>query len=256
MKYKWFFIILLLLSVCCKKKPLQPLEKLELPKFTLEAPSGFQYIPAAGIDSHIGYISNNNASFKFDYGLWGSTINKSPREFLEINSRQLHEDSFWLFVRIIDTSKFTNASNNKLDRKLIEESISDLELLRTSKMARFSIYEDKKADYYYSFKFQNKQFSIPFFPYETKKRQQTNFEFKIDTIDNHSRTIAIYQGRDTKNYSHSLVMRPKVQDTLYYNQHLLLWINADKKLDNDLVEKILRSVRIKPTTITKPNLKD
>ncbi|GAL76596.1 hypothetical protein JCM19275_1744 [Nonlabens ulvanivorans] len=239
-------ILIFFLNSCSKRET----KIIDLKSFTIEVPSDFKYHPYYGIDSFVGEISNGKSTFSFDYGYYGGRPTLNSEQFIQANSNKLDSQSYWLFVKLIDTEPFKNSENNKVDRSLVEFTISDLKLNPMSNDIVLDVYPKTKCDYYYSVKFKGKHYSIPFFAFEKNKKLLAKYDIKIDTVDRYVRTISLLKERnDSITKASTLHMIPIKYNSPPYPEFLKMTVISSSNLDKREIERIFKSVTMKTNDI-------
>jgi len=195
-----------------------------------------------GIDSFVGVITNGESTFSFDYGMYSPESPLTENQFLEKNSKNIDFDGIHLLMRVIDTKPYEYEANGKVNIREITKNIRNLKLKKRTDDVQLSVYPNKNPKYYYSLELDNKTFNIPFFAYEKHLDNIKEYEIKIDTINNHKRTVSIWKDKNIEKYS-SLNLIPLNGDS--YHNHLWLGIKSTDKLSAGIIREILSSVRIK-----------
>jgi len=195
-----------------------------------------------GIDSFVGAITNGESTFSFDYGMYSPEPPLTENQFLEKNSKNIDFDGIHLLMRVIDTKPYEYEVNGKVNFREITKNIRNLKLKKRTEDVKLSVYPNKNHKYYYSLELDGRTFNIPFFAYEKHLDKIKEYQIEIDTINNHKRTVSIWNDKNIEKYS-SLNLIPLNGDS---NQnHLWLGIKSTDKLSTGIIREILSSVRMK-----------
>lgn len=239
MKRILIIILLCLFTISCKEKSTKD-KLIDIGPFSFTVPHDFEYKKLQGIDSFVGEITNGETTFSFDYGKFSPKPPMTEQEFLAKNSETLNLGSLHLLLKKIDPTPYQN-DDGSVSLQEIDKRIKNLELKQNTENIKFSMYPDKEFKYYYSLKFDDKQYNFPFFGYEVHKNNIKNFTIKTDTINNYKRTISIYNKKD--NTENDCVFFKDLKDDSLFSQ---LWfgIPSNHKLSEELLKKILNSVKM------------
>ncbi|WP_420572734.1 hypothetical protein [Kordia sp.] len=231
------FLIFLITTSCNKEKDKH---LIDVGPFSIIVPSDFVYKKGFGLDSFGGMITNGKSIFEFEFGMYGSTGEITREQFIKNYSNNLDDDGLHQLMRLINLDSF-KYENGKINKLKIRNKIKKLSLNKMSDKVKLSIYENKKCSYYYSFKFENNTYNIPFFKYDKKNDYFKYYKIKTDTIDNSRRTISIWTNKENHRKSSLYIVSLDKEA----RNGLSIGISSASKLGKEQIIEIFNSIRLK-----------
>ncbi|WP_420573223.1 hypothetical protein [Kordia sp.] len=240
MKRIYFLILVCFAVINCKQKSTED-KIIDLGHFSITVPNDFEYKKLRGIDSFVGKITNGEATFTFDYGWYSPKPPLTEQQYLEENSKRLGFDAFNSLVSIIDLTPYEDEKGS-INPSDISKKIKNVKLNKTTTDTKFSNSKNTKRTYHYTFEFDQKEYTIPFYGYEENRDKFNDYSIKTDTLNDFERTISIYKGKDTSKY-HSVYFINL--DKNPNSNQLWLGIPSNHKLSQDVLKVVFNSLKMK-----------
>lgn len=209
--------------------------------FSIILPSDFKYKQIDGIDSFVGEIKNGKSTFIFDYGMYSPSPPMNKEEYIAESRKGMDLETTQKFFNQIDLKPYED-ENGAINPRDITKKIKNLTLHKVSDNLIFDKSSESKCEFYYSLEFDEKEYYVSFCIPKEKENQFKNYKYKIDTIGDYKRTIAIWTNKENPNIS-SVYFEP-INEKLNKNE-LSIGIKSNMEFDTDKLKAIFESVTLK-----------
>ena len=208
--------------------------------FSIILPADFKYKKIEGIDSFVGEIKNGKSNFFFDYGWYSPKPPLDEKSYVEESRKGMDFETTQKFFNKIDLKPYEDENGGVNPREIIKK-IENLTLNKmTDSIATQNGFEND-CEYYYTFKYKEVEFKIPFCVPKEEREKFKNYELTIDTIGNYKRTIALWKDKVNPNIS-SVHFEPIFDNS---KNELSIGIKSDMEFDKNELMKIFKTVELK-----------